>query len=134
MSYSRSSRSDNAVRMTAHSPGVMFGDLGSRITEEAGTEEAYHADGSLRWRRILRRRTTDVPPASPSQAPARVAGRTRPGLGLFGASVVAQVAFWIHLGAALLGHEQLGSGRGGAVGFLVGSALSTIIIWRIGRR
>lgn len=134
MSHSRSSRSDDAVYITADPPAPMFGDRGSRITEEAGAEEMYHADGSLRWRRILRRRTTDLPPAAPPQARARVASSTPAGLGILGSSMVAQITFWVHLGAAMLGHEQLGPGRGGVIGYLIGSALATIIIWRIGRR
>lgn len=134
MSHSRSRRSDDAVYIAANTPGPIFGDRGSRITEEAGAEEAYHADGSLRWRRILRRRTTDLLPATPElplSLGRRVAGQ---GLGLFGSAVVAQVLLWVPLGAALIGDHRLGPGRGGALGYLAGSALATLIVWRLGRR
>jgi hypothetical protein len=135
MSYPRGNRSDHDRHIDTVPPGLKFGDRDAlRVIEEAGAEEEFHADGSLRWRRILRRRTTDLPPASSRQAPARGSRTSGPGLGIVAASVVTQVVFWTHMGAIMLGHEQLGPGRGGAVGFLAGSALATIIIWRIGRR
>ncbi len=134
MSHSRSSRSDDAVYIAANTPDPVFGDRGSRVTEEAGEEEAYHADGSLRWRRILRRRTTHPLPAvreQPLPRGSRLAGQ---GLGLVGAAVVAQVLLWVPLGAALIGDHRLGPGRGGALGYLAGSALATLIVWRLSRR
>lgn len=100
----------------------------ARITEEAGAEEAYHPNGALAWRRILRRRTTDVAPHASTQ------GRTDSGgLGLIGSAIMSQVFGGILLGGLLIGHEWLGPGRGGTIGYLVGSALLTLLIWRGGK-
>ena len=100
----------------------------ARITEEAGAEEAYHANGALAWRRILRRRTTDVTPTASTPAATRGGG-----LGLIGSAVMSQLFGAILLGGLLIGHEWIGPGRGGTTGYLIGSALLTLLIWRGGR-
>lgn len=100
----------------------------SRIVDEEGAEEAYYPDGMLAWRRILRRRTTDVAPRSTASAGS---GSTDPGL--IGSAVMVQVFAAILIGGLLIGDAWIGPGRGGAIGYLVGSGVLTLIFWRCGK-
>ncbi len=70
------------------------------------TKDAYHLNGVLVWRRILRRRTTGIPPQSTT--PISTDGG---GLGLIGSATMTQV-----LGGILLGglSDTNGSGQAAA--------------------
>lgn len=135
MSYTRGRRPSTEVHISVDDADPIFdGRRASQVVEEAGAAEGFYPDGTLKWRRILRRRTADLLPAPPRKTSPREDRASGRRLGIIGASVVAQLVFWSHLGAVLIGDSQYGAGRGGALGYLAGSALATLIVWMVSRR
>jgi len=135
MSYPSRDRSGDAGYTVADGDASKFGDhRASQVVEEAGAAEEYYPDGTLRWRRVQRRRTAELLPGLPEQISRPRRRTTSHRLGVIAASFIAQLIFWAHMGAVLIGDDLLGAGRGGAIGYVCGSAIATLVVWRLGRR
>lgn len=133
MTKLRSTSTQTELRhLTTSSLGVR-----ARVVEEAGAEEGYRRDGTLAWRRLLRRRSTEYgsAPSPAYRAGSSRSAEARPGLlrQFIDCLIGTQLIYWLVAGGLVLGKSLDPAGAGAFWGYIAASlavALFTVILAR----